>query len=124
MPAVTLPPAQARELREQHDAYVRGLWRKPRGTLAALCRREMAARGRQMLYGGPASKDELTSALAGLRFPLARLNEAIHVLHHDQESSSSACRWCHPHQGGPCDCGLASEGEVTESWLMRPGNAN
>lgn len=104
MPAPVLTPDQARELRQQHDAYVKDLWRKPASALAVLYRRELAVRGQHLLYGGPASKDELTNAIVALRYPAGRLNEAIHVLHHGPAESWSACPWCHPHQGQQCEC--------------------
>lgn len=98
--------AEARDLRAAHDNYVKSIYRKPKADLAAAYRQELAARGQQLLYGGPASKDELVSALTSLRFPLEALNESIHVLYHQDSNGWSACEWCHPHGGAGCDCAL------------------
>lgn len=62
-----------------HDTYVRSLNRLTKANLAAVYRRELAKRGREILYGGPASRDELLSAIVDLRYPLAEMNEARQV---------------------------------------------
>ena len=85
---------QARTFREAHDGYVRSIYRKPKATLAAMYRDELADQGKQILFGGPGSKDELISALTELRYPLAKLNESIHVLYHDSEVVNEACEFC------------------------------
>ena len=85
---------EARTLREAHDGYVKSIYRKPKAQLAALYRDEQAARGIQTLYGGPASKDELISALTELRYPLAKMNESIHVLYHGGGIVNDACDQC------------------------------
>lgn len=85
---------QARIFREAHDSYVKSIYRKPKATLAAMYRDELADRGRQILFGGPTGKDELISALTELRYPLAKLNEAIHVLYHTPEVVNEACEYC------------------------------
>lgn len=84
---------QARTLREAHDGYVKSIYRKPKSTLAGLYREELAAQGTTILFGGPASKDELVSALVELRYPLAKMNESIHVLYHG-EFANDACEYC------------------------------
>lgn len=95
--------AEARELRQAHDSYVRALYREPKAGLAVQYRKELAARGRTVLLGGPDSKDELVRELAGLQFPLERMNESIHVLYHTAGVINSACPWCNP---DPCPvCG-------------------
>lgn len=71
--------SQATALVKEHDAYVRSVYRKPRAELARLYRSELAAQGIELLYGGPASKDELTNAIVDLRYPLAVMNEAREV---------------------------------------------
>lgn len=85
---------QARTLREAHDGYVRSIYRKPKTQLAAMYRDEQAAHGIQTLYGGPATKDELVSALTELRYPLARMNESVHVLYHTAGIVNDACDHC------------------------------
>ena len=74
---------QARTIREARDGYVQSLSRKTK-----------AALGREILFGGPASKTELITALVELRYPLAKLNEAIHVLYHSAEFPNDACEHC------------------------------
>ncbi len=98
--------AQAAQLRIEHDRYARLIWRKPVRELKDIYRTEQAARGAQLLYGGPSGKDELTSAIVSLRFPVEQLNESTHVLHHGDGNAWSACQWCHPHGGAGCDCPL------------------
>jgi hypothetical protein len=97
---------EARNFRTDHDAYVRTLSRQTKSHLASMYRQQLAAHGRELLYGGPASKDELISAISNLNYPIERLNESIHVLYHQDSDGSSACEWCHPHSGGTCDCAL------------------
>jgi hypothetical protein len=70
---------EARTLIKDHDAYVRVISRKTKTDLAALYRRELARRGRELLYGGPGSKDEFISAIVDLEYPLGLMNEARQV---------------------------------------------
>lgn len=94
---------QARILREAHDGYVKSIYRKPKAQLATMYRAELAAQGTTLVYGGPASKDELVSALVELRYPLAKMNESIHVLWHTGEIRNEVCEYCNP---DPCPkCG-------------------
>lgn len=101
--------AEARNFRIGHDALVRKLSRMSRGELARLELAELRKAGRERLFGGPHSKDELIRAITSYSFPLEQLNESIHVLYHRGGIGSSACKDCHPHAGGACDCitGLA-----------------
>lgn len=87
---------QARILREAHDGYVRSIARMPKATLANMYRNELAALGSMSLYGGPASKDELVAALVELRYPLAKLNESVHVLYHVNGITNEVCEQCNP----------------------------
>jgi hypothetical protein len=75
--------AEARALRLAHDDAARRYGRMPKAKLAAAYRKALAERGQEILLGGPASKDELVAAILGLDYPIARLNEAIHVAWHD-----------------------------------------
>lgn len=79
---VTMTPDEARDFRQAHDTYARSLSRLPKVQLSIRYRQQLANRGMVLLGGGPASKDELISALMRERFPLDRLNESIHVLYH------------------------------------------
>lgn len=85
---------QARTIREAHDGYVKSIYRKPKAALAQMYRSELADRGQYILFGGPSSKDELVSALVELRYPLAKMNESIHVLYHQDGITNDACEWC------------------------------
>lgn len=67
---------EAHALIAARDNYARAVYRMSRARLAALYRTELAERGMQLLYGGPASKDELTSAIMNLRYPLETMNRA------------------------------------------------
>lgn len=91
----TMTREQAQSLRTGHDTDARLLSRKPKYELVAIERSEMAAAGRERIFGGM-SKDELVASILDLRgFGIARLNEAIHVLHHQPgEIGSTACEWC------------------------------
>lgn len=70
---------EARAMITAHDDYARTVWRMSKARLAALYRAELGKRGKVLLYGGPASKDELTNAIVDLRYPLDRMNEARQV---------------------------------------------
>lgn len=70
---------EARALITAHDDCARAVWRMSRARLAALYRAELAKHGRELLYGGPVSRDELTNAIVDLRYPLDRMNEARQV---------------------------------------------
>jgi hypothetical protein len=85
---------QARTIREAHDGYVKSIYRKHLTTLAHMYRQELTARGMYLAYGGPASKDELISALVELRYPLASMNESVHVLYHVDGITSDVCEQC------------------------------
>lgn len=81
---------QARVFREAHDHYVKTISRKSKTQLVTLTDQEMT------VYGGTRhwSKDELVSALVELRYPLAKLNESIHVLYHVDGITNDVCEWC------------------------------
>jgi hypothetical protein len=85
---------QARTIREAHDGYVTSIYRKPKATLATMYRQELADRGMYSLFGGPMSKDEFISALVELRYPLASMNESVHVLYHRDGITNDACEHC------------------------------
>ena len=111
---------QARTLREAHDGYVRRLSRMTVAALRNLYREELAGQGSQLLFGGPSGKDELISALTGLRYPLEKLNESIHVLYHRDGIVNSACELCHDSHDETgsgdatgCDCALGRAATVT-----------
>jgi hypothetical protein len=84
---------QALMFRAACGAFARRMSRKTRSALAAEYRADLAALDRQILSGGPRSKDELVSALVELHYPAATLNMTSHVLYHDG-GGWSACAWC------------------------------
>jgi hypothetical protein len=85
---------QARTIREAHDGYVKSIYRKTARELSFMYRLALADRGREILLGGPSSKDELISALVELRYPLASMNESVHVLYHRDGITNDACEQC------------------------------
>lgn len=87
---------QARTLREAHDGFVSRISRMTKAQLGSLYRGDLVERGQTVVYGGPASKDELISALVELRYPLAQMNESIHVLYHVDGITSEVCEYCNP----------------------------
>jgi hypothetical protein len=98
----TVNELQARTIHKAYDSYVKSIHRQTKAQLADAYRGELADRGQILAYGGPASKDELISALIELRYPRAMMNETIHVLYH-QDFISSVCAYCNP---DPCPvCG-------------------
>lgn len=80
---IKMNQTEARTLREGHNAYVKRLDRMTKAALAVEYRREMTEQGMTSLFGGPVSKEELIRALCELRYPIAKLNESIHVIAHD-----------------------------------------
>jgi hypothetical protein len=76
---------EARTLREAHNAYVKRINRKTLPALKGDYRNDLADRGIIQAYGGPVSRDEVISALCELHYPIAKLNEAIHVIAHAGE---------------------------------------
>jgi hypothetical protein len=96
---------QARIFREAYNAAVKRYSRMTIAQLKAERAAALAGQGMISLYGGPVSKDEFVSAVLNLRgYTIDKLNETTHVLHHAPGESWSACEWCHPHQGAPCEC--------------------
>jgi hypothetical protein len=107
MPAeVTMTAREAVGLFLDRDAYIDRLARMSREHLIRVLESVLASQGIQRIYGSPGTRDELISDIMSIRFPSAKLNEAIHVQYHAPGLSSSACQWCHPHSGGDCDCEL------------------
>ena len=81
----TMTREQAEALRGACDTDAKLLSRKPKHELVAIERSEAAAAGWERI-GPPvqASKDFYITSILQLRgFGIAKLNEAIHVMHHD-----------------------------------------
>lgn len=84
---------EAQTFRSDHDSSARMLNRMSKSTLKVVYNRNLSSRGYQIVSGGPASKDELISAILAFEFPIAKLNESIHVLYHD-EWKNDICEHC------------------------------
>lgn len=95
-----MTPEEAKALTGGHSAEVRRLSRM---TLAQL-KQESAAAGREWILGGPVRKDEFVREIAYARYPVAKLNQASHVLYHKPGEAWTSCEWCHPHGGAGCEC--------------------
>lgn len=101
--------AQAEDYLYRHDTEARRLTRMTKTALRELRdQRDQAAgitRWGPVIGGGAWSKDELVNHLLAEEFPVDQLNEAIHGKYHvTGRGGSSACEYCHPHDGGRCDC--------------------
>jgi hypothetical protein len=96
---------QARDFRIAHDQAARELTRMSKTSLLGLQAVRDRAAGFTRKGSPPMSKHELVCELLEHSFPVAKINEAGHVLYHKAGiGGSSACEWCHPHGGGRCDC--------------------
>ncbi len=105
MPATPMTAEQAREYRAAHDQAARELTRMSARALLGLQAVRDRAAGFTRRGGPKMTKHELVCELLERDFPVARINEAGHVLFHKAGiGGSSACEWCHPHGGGRCDC--------------------
>jgi hypothetical protein len=113
---------EARTLREAHNAYVKRLSRMSRYNLEHAYRADLADRGRQVISGGPVSKDDLIAALCDLHYPVAKLNEATHTLYHTPGATNSACELCHDddglHAGYLCECSRHRETDCASCGQM------
>lgn len=105
---------QARVFRAAYDDMVRRLDRMSLADLAELEASKLEETGAIRIMGGPQSRDELVNAIAAYWYPARRLNESVHVLQHGQgKGSSTACEWCHPHDGRRCDCPIGTDNAFT-----------
>lgn len=92
-PAISMGAVSARGLLKAHDDDARKLSRLTRAQLTVVDNSELAARSMSRLVG-KLSKDELISDILELRYPIADRNQAIHVIHHVDGLTNSACEWC------------------------------
>jgi hypothetical protein len=89
------PTAQdALSYRRDHDARVRELNRKTMPSLRGIYGALLAGQGHFLVYGGPGSKDELVSAIIGIEYPRALINESAHAAYHGAGGGWDACEWC------------------------------
>jgi hypothetical protein len=84
----------AEELQSQHGQMARDLQATKVRDLKDTYRRILEAGGMVLISGGPATRDELVSAILAERFPLEQLNQASHVLYHKAGERWSACDYC------------------------------
>lgn len=92
--------------RAAYNDRMSALYRLTKPKLRSIDRAHMAAQGVERIYGGPATREELIRAILDDEYPVSLLNESSHVIWHQPGESWSACRWCHPHDGGTCECEL------------------
>jgi hypothetical protein len=85
---------EAKRFRIDHDNAVKMLNRLTVAKLKVVYARNLNERGMVSLYGGPASKDELISAIIAFEYPIGKLNESIHVLYHVDGWKLDICEWC------------------------------
>jgi hypothetical protein len=108
---------QATALRAAHNHEVKHLTRMTRHELAAIEIQE----GPAHLLGGPVTKDQLIAAIIERRYPIARQNEAAHVIGH-HSYKWTACNWCHDddgtHAGHLCECDRHTETDCTTCGRM------
>lgn len=106
----TMTAEQARLLRSAYSQDAQQLNAMPRRQLAELELAELEATGFTRIMGGPQTKDELMNEIMNRRYPAILMRESIHILQHGPgKVSSSACHWCHPHDGRHCDCSTGPE---------------
>lgn len=85
--ASTMTRDQAAALITARGTDAKLLGRKPKHELVAIYQSEGG------FGGGTWAKGDLVSSILGKRFPMARQNEATHVLHHEG-GGFSACEFC------------------------------
>ena len=85
----TMTAEQARDVRTGHDILARVLTKRTRASLDT----EYRANHPGIWYRSM-TKDELVNALVHDRYPIERLNEAIHVLYHGPGERWPSCDWC------------------------------
>src|ERR1700751_3906948 len=86
---------EAKRFRIDHDNAARMLNRMSKEQLKTVFVRNLQERGMEILYGGPVSKDELISSILNFSYPIAMLNEAIHVLYHaSAQCPNEVCDYC------------------------------
>jgi hypothetical protein len=118
----TMTRDEAQALRTAHDTDARLLSRKPKYELVAIERSELAAAGRERIFGGM-SKDELVASILALRgFGIERMNEATHVLHHQPGEKWSACGWCQCQETWTKPSGFAPGYDQLVQCVLDPGH--
>lgn len=86
--------AEAKAFAGYMNDDVRKLSRLRKTDLQEIRRAELLAEGVVWESGGPRTKDDLVNDILNRRYPLARVNEATHVLYHAPSARWSACEHC------------------------------
>lgn len=82
----TMTQDEAREFRRQREALLGRLSRMSKTALVSTYQSQGG------LGGGTWSKGDLTGSILEQRYPITRLNLAVHTLYHDVAWPD--CRWC------------------------------
>lgn len=85
---------EAKRFRVDHDNAAKILNRLTIAKLKVVYARNLSERGQSILFGGPSGKDELISAILAFEYPIAKLNESIHVLYHVDGWKNDVCEFC------------------------------
>jgi hypothetical protein len=86
---------QAEEFMVSYQSEVAFLSRMTKKNVNVVYGRTLRESGREVLFGGPSSKDDLISAILELHgMSIVTLNEAIHVLYHVGSFPNEACPSC------------------------------
>src|SRR4051812_34787951 len=85
--------AEAELFTRERSDYARLMSRKTKAELRGIFIGNLAEDGMESLSLNNYSKDELVNAIIEFDFPLAKINEATHVLYHD-EWKNDVCDYC------------------------------
>lgn len=113
----TMTREQAQALRTARDTDAKLLSRKPKHELVAIYQSEGG------FGGGTWSKQDLTGSILSKRFPVARQNEAIHILWHEGSAGhNTACEFCQCQETWTAPSGLVSGGVQLVQCVRAPGH--
>lgn len=111
----TMTREHAEALRSAREMETRILSRHPKHVLVAIYQSEGG------LGGGTWSKDDLTGSILEKRYPIARHNEAGHVLHHEG-GGFSACEFCQCQETWTAPSDLAPGCDQLKQCVLGPGH--
>jgi hypothetical protein len=107
----------AQGLRTARDTDAKLLSRKPKYELVAIYQSEGG------FGGGTWSKGDLISSILSKRFPLARQNEAIHVLWHEGSAGrNTACGLCQCQETWTAPSGMVPGSVQLMQCVLDPGH--
>jgi hypothetical protein len=72
----------------------RAAWTADVHTLNRMSRGQLADEAARHMITGPMSRDEYMGAILDVMYPMPRLNESTHVLHHQPGEVWDVCEWC------------------------------